>query len=66
MIITAILLVIFGFGFSFLVTSGLVYLAVLLLNWLGLALVWSWKLSFVVWVLVMIVKAIFNVEVRVE
>jgi len=66
MIITAILLVIFGFGFSFLVTSGLVYLAILLLNWLGLALVWSWKLSFVVWVLVMIVKAIFNVEVRVE
>lgn len=60
MIIATILTFIIGYGLSFLITSGLVYVAVLLLNWLGLALVWSWKLSFVVWVLAMIVKIIFG------
>lgn len=60
MIITAILAIILGYGLSFLITSGLVYVAVLLLNWLGLALVWSWKLSFVVWVLAMIVRALIS------
>lgn len=60
MIIAIILTFIIGYGLSFLITSGLVYVAVLLLNWLGLALVWSWKLSFVVWVLAMIIKIIFG------
>lgn len=56
MIIATILTLIIGYGLSFLLTSGLVYVAVLLLNWLGLALVWSWKLSFVVWILAIMVK----------
>lgn len=60
MIITAILAIILGYGLSFLITSGLVYVAVLLLNWVGLTLVWSWKLSFVVWVLVIIIKLLFG------
>lgn len=60
MIIATILTLIIGYGLSFLITSGLVYIAILLLNWLGLALVWSWKLSFVVWVLAMIVKALIG------
>ena len=58
--IIAILAIIFCYGLSFLITSGLVYVAVLLLNWIGLALVWSWKLSFVVWVLVIILKLLFG------
>lgn len=60
MIITAILLIVFGFGLSFLITSGLVYIAILLLNWLGFAFVWSWKLSFVIWVLVGFIRGIFD------
>ena len=60
MIIATILTFIICYGLSFLITSGLVYVAILLLNWLGLALVWSWKLSFVVWVLAMIVKALIG------
>ena len=60
MIIATILTIIISCGLSFLITSGLVYVAILLLNWLGLALVWSWKLSFVVWVLAMIIKIIFG------
>lgn len=60
MIIATILTFIIGYGLSFLITSGLVYVAILLLNWLGLALVWSWKLSFVVWVLAMIVRALIG------
>ena len=58
--IIAILAIIFCYGLSFLLTSGLVYVAILLLNWLGLALVWSWKLSFVVWVLAMIVRSLIG------
>lgn len=60
MIIATILTLIIGYGLSFLLTSGLVYVAVLLLNWLGLALVWSWKLSFVVWILAIIVKILIG------
>lgn len=60
MILVALLTFIIGYGLSFLITSGLVYVAILLLNWLGLTLVWSWKLSFVVWVLAMIVKALIG------
>ena len=60
MIIATILTFIIGYGLSFLLTSGLVYVAILLLNWLGLALVWSWKLSFVVWVLAMIVRSLIG------
>jgi hypothetical protein len=60
MIIATILTIIISYGLSFLITSGLVYVAILLLNWLGLALVWSWKLSFVVWVLCLIIKILFG------
>ena len=60
MIIATILTLIIGYGLSFLLTSGLVYVAVLLLNWLGLALVWSWKLSFVVWILAIMVKILIG------
>lgn len=50
----------FVLAFSFLVTAGLVWVACWALALVGVIVVWSWKLSFVVWILAMIVRALFK------
>lgn len=59
-IFTVIIAFVIICGLSFLLTAGLVYVAILLLNWCGLALVWSWKISFVVWILCFIIKLLLG------
>ena len=50
----------FVLAFSFLVTAGLVWVACWALALAGVIVVWSWKLSFVVWILAMIIRALFK------
>ena len=59
-ILTVAIAIIVFCSLSFLLTAGLVYVAILLLNWCGLALVWSWKIAFVVWVLCFIIKMLLG------
>lgn len=46
--------------FSFLLTAGLVWVACWALALAGVVVVWSWKLAFVVWILVMVARALFR------
>lgn len=50
----------FLLSFSFLFTAGLVWVACWALALAGVAVVWSWKLAFVAWILVMVVRALFR------
>lgn len=50
----------FLLSFSFLFTAGLVWVACWALAMVGMAVVWSWKLAFVVWILVMVARALFR------
>lgn len=50
----------FVLAFSFLMTAGLVWVACWALALIGVAVVWSWKLVFVVWILTMVVKSLFR------
>jgi hypothetical protein len=59
-ILKVIVAIVIVCSLSFLLTAGLVYVAILLLNWCGLALVWSWKISFVVWILCFIIKMLLG------
>ena len=50
----------FLLSFSFLLTAGLVWVACWALALVGVVVVWSWKLAFVVWILVMVARALFR------
>lgn len=50
----------FVLAFSFLMTAGLVWVACWALALIGVAVVWSWKLAFVVWILAMVAKTLFG------
>jgi hypothetical protein len=50
----------FVLAIGFLITAGLVWVACWALALVGVIVVWSWKLSFVVWILVMIIRALFK------
>lgn len=54
------LTLLFLLSFSFLFTAGLVWVACWVLAMVGVAVVWSWKLAFVVWILTMVVRALFK------
>ncbi|MBO5730154.1 MAG: hypothetical protein J6R67_03060 [Treponema sp.] len=45
---------------SFLFTAGLVWVACWALALVGVVVVWSWKLAFVVWILAMVARALFG------
>ena len=44
---------------DFLVTAGLVWLGCWALGLIGIVVVWSWTVSFAIWILVEIIRAIF-------
>lgn len=50
----------FVLAFSFLVTAGLVWVACWALALIGIVVVWSWKLVFAIWILAMVIKALFG------
>ena len=50
----------FLLSFSFLFTAGLVWVACWALAMVGVAVVWSWKLTFVIWILAMVARALFG------
>lgn len=50
----------FVLAFSFLFTAGLVWVACWALALIGVAVVWSWKLTLAVWILAAIAKALFG------
>lgn len=45
---------------DFLITAGLVWVACWALALVGVIVVWSWKLSFVIWILEMIIRILFK------
>ena len=50
----------FVLAIGFLITAGLVWVACWALTLIGVVVVWSWELAFVVWILSMIVRALFK------
>lgn len=54
------LTLLFFLSFGFLFTAGLVWVACWALALIGVAVVWSWKLAFVVWILAMVAKTLFG------
>lgn len=50
----------FVLALGFLFTAGLVWVACWALALVGVVVVWSWELSFVVWILVGIIRALFK------
>lgn len=50
----------FVLAIGFLITAGLVWVACWALALVGVIVVWSWKLSFVVWILAMIARTLFG------
>lgn len=54
------------FGISYLTTAGLLYLIMWGLTALGIVLpiVWSWGLSAVVWLILLLLKRSFNITVK--
>lgn len=61
-----ILILIFSLAFSFLFTSGLVWLICQLFSALGIAtigtftIVFSWKLALLVWLILLLLRSIFS------
>lgn len=60
------LIVVVTFGSSYLITAGLVYLIMWGLTAIGVTLpiVWSWGLSAVVWLILLLVKSSFKVTLK--
>lgn len=54
------LTLLFVLAFGFLFTAGLVWVACWALALIGVVVVWSWELAFVVWILAMIARALFK------
>lgn len=50
----------FLLSLSFLLTAGLVWVACWALALAGVVVIWSWKLSFVVWILTMVARALLG------
>jgi hypothetical protein len=64
--LTYILLMVIAFGFSYLVTAGLIWLIMWGLSAIGVALpiVWSWGLSAVVWLILFLLTSTVRVNVK--
>lgn len=58
--------IVLAFGTSYLITAGLLYLIMWGLTALGIVLpiVWSWGLSAVVWLILLLLKRSFNITVK--
>ena len=58
--------IVLAFGTSYLITAGLLYLIMWGLTALGVTLpiVWSWGLSAVVWLILLLVKSSFKVTLK--
>lgn len=64
-IIICVLTFIGFMGLSFLVTAGLVWVGCWALGLLGVTVAWSWTLALGIWLLVMVIKALFG-DIRVS
>ena len=55
-----------AYGISYLITAGLLYLIMWGLTALGLTLpiVWSWSLSAVVWLILLLLKNSFKITIK--
>lgn len=58
--------IVIAYGISYLITAGLLYLIMWGLTALGVVLpiVWTWGLSAVVWLVLLLLKSSFNVTVN--
>ena len=59
------LLIIVILGISFLIFSGLVWAGCFAFNLLGFSVVFSWKLAFALWIIVVIIRAIIKSIVKI-
>lgn len=53
-----LLFIVFILAFDFLLTAGLVWVACWLLGLIGITVVWTWLLAFVVWGISKVIKLI--------
>lgn len=65
-----ILITVIALGISFLFTAGLVWLLCWLLPMIGIttigsiAIVFSWKLALVIWLIIALLRSIFSITVK--
>lgn len=59
-VLIGILLIIVGIGISFLISAGLVWIGCFALGLLGVSVAFSWKLALAIWILVCIIKFVFQ------
>lgn len=59
-IVLCILAMIGVIGVGFFITAGLVWVGCWALGLLGVAVAWSWKLTLAIWLLVLVIKALFG------